>query len=82
MGRMDLMRAIGTGIGNTAAHELGHQFFQMKNGMEDTSRNTYSGAVGCDPRTAGRWHYGFGPISWEPVTADAWQKALANGWHE
>jgi len=79
--RADLMKAIGAGIGNTAAHEVGHQFFWEKYGMEDSSISTYNGAPGCDPRTAGGHFYGFGPISWEDVTAAAWKTRLAGGWH-
>jgi len=79
VGRADLMKAIGTGIGNTAAYETGHQFFGSTNGMEDTSVNTYNGAPGCDPRTNGPYDYGFGPISWEPITAGAWQNRLGGG---
>lgn len=81
LGRTDLMRAIGAGIGNTAAHETGHQFFLNGYGMEDSSTNTYNGAAGCDPTTAGGYFYGFGPISWEPVTANAWKTTLGTGWH-
>jgi hypothetical protein len=77
-----LMKAIGTGIGNTAAHELGHQFF-VGSGMEDNSTNTYNGKLGCDPAAAGSgpWNYGFGPISWEAVTFTAWANALVGGYH-
>ena len=53
LGRTDLMRAIGTGIGNTAAHEIGHQFFGNGSGMEDSSVSTYNGAAGCDPTKYG-----------------------------
>jgi hypothetical protein len=82
LGRVDLMKAIGTGIGNTAAHELGHQFFRSASGMEDNSTNTYNGAPGCDPRTAGGYFYGSGSVSWEAVTADAWMRMLGVGWHK
>jgi hypothetical protein len=78
---LSLMRAIGTGIGNTAAHEIGHQFFLLANGMEDSSTNTYNGTAGCDPRAAGGYNYGFGPIQWENVTADAWKNILKGGGH-
>jgi hypothetical protein len=40
LSRIDLMRAIGAGIGNTAAHEIAHQFFVGGSGMEDSSANT------------------------------------------
>ena len=82
LGRTDLMKAIGTGIGNTAAHELGHQFFGNTNGMEDTSTGTYNGAPGCDPRTAGAYYYGFAGIMWESVTFNAWKSVLGAGWHK
>jgi hypothetical protein len=81
---MSLITAIGTGIGNTSAHEIGHQFFGLSNGMEDGSLNTYNGAAGCvafGGPTAG-WNYGFGQISWEPVTANAWENALKAGFHK
>lgn len=81
-GRADLMKSIGVGIGNTAAHEIAHQFFQNDSGMEDSSLNTYNAAPGCDPRTKGGWLYGSGPISWEAVTADALKKMLSGGWHK
>jgi hypothetical protein len=80
--RVDLMKAIGTGIGNTAAHEVGHQYFLNGYGMEDSSTSTYNGAAGCDPRTAGGWNYGFGAVSWEALTADAWKNILGRGWHQ
>ena len=35
LGRADLMKAIGAGIGNNAAHEIGHQFFLTGYGMDD-----------------------------------------------
>ena len=38
--------------------------------------HTYNGPAGCDPTTAGGYFYGFGPISWESVTVNAW-KALS-----
>jgi hypothetical protein len=82
LARPDLMKAIGTGIGNTAAHEIGHQFFLDRNGMEDASTGTYNGAAGCDPRTAGGYDYGFGTITWEAVTFNAWKSALGAGWHK
>ncbi len=72
LGRLDLMNAIGTGIGNTAAHEIGHQFFGFYFGMEDSSVHTYNGAAGCDGLSGGGFWYGVGPISWENVTANAW----------
>jgi hypothetical protein len=77
------MQSIGTGIGNTAAHEIGHQFFGNGSGMEDSSTNTYNGALGCDPvgGGSGPWNYGFGPISWESATANAWKNVLGQGWH-
>jgi len=33
----DLMKAIGAGIGNNAAHELAHQFLRQFYGMDDSS---------------------------------------------
>jgi hypothetical protein len=36
--RADLIAAIGAGIGNNAAHEIAHQFFQDTSGMDDNSR--------------------------------------------
>lgn len=81
LGNIALMNAIGTGIGNNAAHEIGHQFFGATGaGMDDGSKNTYNGQ-GCSGQTA-PWVYGIGPVSWEDVTANAWQKTLAGGWHD
>ena len=77
IGRSDYMKGIGTGIGNTAAHEIGHQFFNLSNGMEDNSQNTYNGA-GCGYP----WNSGVGPIQWEAVTQNAWKNALGTGWHK
>lgn len=75
-----LMKAIGSGVGNNAAHEIGHQFFLAGYGMDDASTSTYNGK-GCDGEIA-PWVYGFGPISWESLTANAWQSALGGGWHK
>jgi hypothetical protein len=72
-----LMKAIGAGIGNNAAHEVAHQFLLAGYGMDDASTNTYNGQ-GCDGGRA-PWVYGFGPISWESVTANALQSALGGG---
>jgi hypothetical protein len=56
------------------------QFLLNNFGMEDASVNTYNGKQGCDPRTAGGYFYGFGPISWEAVTAEQLSKILSRGW--
>ena len=80
LGRADLMKAIGAGIGNNAAHEIGHQFFLKGYGMDDGSTNTYNGQ-GCEGATA-PWVYGLGPIQWEDVTASAWNNVLGAGWHK
>jgi hypothetical protein len=77
--RIDLMRAIGTGIGNNAAHEIGHQFSLQGSGMDDTSTHTYNGQ-GCGGATA-PWTYGLGNIQWEMVTDTAWKSVLGAGWH-
>lgn len=80
LGRTDLMKAIGTGIGNTSAHEIGHQFFGATgSGMHDGSKNTYNG-VFCSGEVA-PWGYGIGPINWETVTAKAWTQVLSGGGH-
>jgi hypothetical protein len=80
LGRADLMKAIGTGIGNTSAHEIGHQFFGATgSGMHDGSTNTYNG-VFCSGEAA-PWGYGVGPINWEAVTANAWTQVLSGGGH-
>ena len=62
---------------NTAAHEVAHQFLLAGYGMDDASTNTYNGQ-GCDGGRA-PWVYGFWPISWESVTANALQSALGGG---
>ena len=74
-----LMKAVGTAIGNNAAHEFGHQFFSAGAGMDDSSINTYNGQ-GCDGSVE-RWIWGFGPIQWEGIIANAWKNALGTGWH-
>jgi hypothetical protein len=79
LNRSDLMKAIGTGIGNTAAHEIAHQFFLTGHGMDDSSTHTYNGQ-GCGGDTA-PWAYGIGAIDWEAVTAQAWTSILKRGWH-
>ena len=82
LSRADLMKAIGAGIGNTAAHEIGHEFFGAHgSGMHDSSTNTYNGVAGCDPRTAGGYFYGVGPIQWESITAQWWTQVLSGGGH-
>jgi hypothetical protein len=77
LSRVDLMKAIGSAIGNNAAHELAHQFLLDGYGMDDTSTNTYNGKD-CYGDTA-RWVYGFGPIAWEDVTASELKKKLGAG---
>jgi hypothetical protein len=77
--RKDLMKAIGAGIGNNAAHELAHQFLQKQFGMDNNSTNTYNGK-NCRGDTAA-WVYGIGEIRWEAVTAEALKKRLVGGWH-
>jgi hypothetical protein len=41
-----LVQAIGEGIGNTSAHEIGHTFSALP-GMHDGTRDTYNG-ITCD----------------------------------
>lgn len=77
--RADLINAIGAGIGNTAAHEIAHQFFLTASGMDDSSTHTYNG-IGCDGENA-PWQYGRGEIHWGSVTANAWKSTLGTGWH-
>ncbi|MBS1860006.1 MAG: hypothetical protein JST11_31845, partial [Acidobacteria bacterium] len=79
--RVDLMKAIGAGIGNTAAYEVGHQFFgkNKRIGMDDSSVHTYNGQ-GCAGADA-PWSYGVGAIQWGRPTAEAWKTALGVGWH-
>ncbi len=79
VGTTDLMKAIGTGIGTTAAHETVHQFLENGSGMDDRSQNTYNGQ-GCRGDLS-PWVYGFGPIQWEDVTATALKNSLGIGWH-
>src|SRR5271165_1131129 len=75
----NLMKAIGAGIGNNAAHEIAQQFLGSASGMDDSSTNTYNGA-GCDGSKA-PWVYGIGTIHWENVTANALANKLGSGWH-
>ena len=80
LGRLDLMKAIGTGIGENAAHEVGHQFLLGSSGMDDNSTNTYN-SKGCDGDRA-PWVYGKGPVNWEDVTQQALKNILGTGWHK
>jgi len=73
------MNAIGSGIGTSAAHEIGHQFLGLSDGMEDSSTNTYN-SVECKGWDA-PWVYGVGAIQWEAITAGALKSALGTGWH-
>jgi hypothetical protein len=75
--RKDLMKAIGAGIGNNAAHELAHQFLLYRYGMDDQSTSTYN-SKDCEGDKA-PWVYGFEPIHWGTVTAEALKKALGSG---
>jgi len=80
--RVDLMNAIGTGIGNNAAHEIAHQFLLDEHGMDDSSLNTYNGQ-GCDGLDEPWVYTGVGtdgaPIHWENVTDQGLQDALKSG---
>jgi hypothetical protein len=71
-----LMKAVGEGIGNTAAHEIGHQFLDdsLPCGMNDDPnlKGVYNGGsadAGDDPSM----YTGVGPngqpLSWSPTTA-------------
>ena len=50
LGRTDLMQAIGGDMGNTAAHEIGHQFFLSGSGMDDASTPTTAKVVTVETR--------------------------------
>ena len=80
--RVDLMKAIGTGIGNNAAHEIAHQFFKDKiaAALDDNSSNTYNGAECFGDKAP--WVYGIGSIRWGDTTANQWKKVLSGGWHK
>ena len=80
LGNAKLISAIGSGIGNNAAHELAHQFVLQRSGMDDSSTNTHNG-FNCSGSTA-PWVYGVGSIQWEDVTAKALAQALRAGWHQ
>jgi hypothetical protein len=69
LNRADLIKAIGAGIGNNAAHELAHQFLLASYGMDDASTNTYNSAQ-CEGDSA-PWVYGLAPIHWGTSTAEA-----------
>lgn len=63
-----LARAVGTGIGNTAAHETAHQLATEHSnlivnlmGLDDQSNNTYNSEA-CSYSSP--WVFGFGPIKW------------------
>lgn len=77
LGRADRMSAIGSGIGNNAAHELAHQFLLSHSGMDDTSTGTYNGRE-CDGDEA-PWVYGLAPIVWGDATANALRIKLGAG---
>jgi hypothetical protein len=76
LSRADLMKAIGAGIGNNAAHELAHQFLLSAYGMDDNSSNTYNGAR-CEDGAP--WVYGIGPIAWGTATAAGLKNKLGAG---
>jgi hypothetical protein len=78
LSRADLMKAIGSGIGNNAAHELAHQFLLSHYGMDDSSTNTYNGKD-CNGDTA-PWVYGIGTIGWQDIMGTALQNSLGSGW--
>lgn len=70
-GNLALANAIGSGIGNIAAHEIAHQYFLALYGMDDTSLNTYNGGD-CE----GGWNFGLGAISWGSTTHQRWLQVL------
>jgi len=78
--RFDLMDAIGTGIGNNAAHEIAHQFLVSNYGLDDSSTYTYNGQ-GCIGDKS-PWVYTGSEIHWENVTKEALRKRLNGGWHK
>jgi hypothetical protein len=88
-----LMDAIGMGIGNTAAHEIAHQFLKKccsmdANPSKDPDAKGAYNATGCtaaaDPTPwTGYWP---GPpkvyIHWEKPTLTGLTQCLANGWQD
>jgi hypothetical protein len=75
-----LLRAIGTGIGNNAAHEVGHQL-RLK-GMDDSSVGTYN-AGECSGAADPSIYTGVtpqgNPIKWEDQSAQSLHKIIF-GW--
>jgi hypothetical protein len=63
----DLIRALSTGVGNTAAHELGHQRWLGFTTDRTDCSDCYDGQIYVDPHTqipvnADPWF--FGPLHW------------------
>jgi hypothetical protein len=90
--RLDLIQAIGRGIGVTAAHELAHQFVDkppMDNNpaTNPAARGTFN-ATGCngldDPSPWTGYWLPAPPIflHWEKPALDALGQALGKGWHD
>ena len=90
--RIDLLQAIGRGIGVTAAHEIAHHFLFLccamdaDPGSDPLARGTYN-ATGCsgsiDPSPwTGFWPNPVIRIHWEPATLRGLNECLSAGWRD
>ena len=88
--RLDLIQAIGRGIGHIAAHEVAHQFLGLccamdaNPGTDPSARGTIN-ATGCNGRTDPSPWTGYWPapkilLHWEQPTLDALGRCLGKGW--
>jgi hypothetical protein len=88
--RLDLIQAIGRGIGVSAAHETAHQFLMKCCAMDAdpqtdlNARGTFN-ATGCDGSVdpspwTGYWPAPVIPLHWEQPALDALGQCLNGGW--
>ena len=89
--RLDVIRAIGRGLGVSAAHEIAHQFVDTslmdENPATDPAARGTFNATGCNPSTDPSPWTGYWPVPviflhWEPSALTALGQALGGGWHK
>jgi hypothetical protein len=96
--RQDLIRAIGRGVGNNAAHEIAHQFLIKCCSMDvlisddPGSAGTYNNGsadgdanpqvINSDPAPYTGYGKSGKPIFWEDATKKALGNCLGKGWHD
>jgi hypothetical protein len=89
--RLDVIRAIGRGLGVSAAHEIAHQFVDAppmddNPATDSAARGTFN-ATGCNASTDPSPWTGYWPVPviflhWEPSASSALGQALGGGWHK